>query len=126
MEKFFYKRKLVGIRLKTLPKGTAPLTDPEGPLQVLSLKHSKGVYLKAHKHTPKPRSTERLQECLIVRKGKIKIDLYGAGDKHFKSVTLSAGDFFILLDGGYGIHILENAEIFEVKNGPFVEDKILI
>ena len=126
MDKFFYKDKLIGFRSKSLPKGSVPLTDGEEPLQLVSLRHPKGSYLKAHMHKPVKRITARLQECLIVKKGKIKLDLYGP-DKHlFKSVYLLAGDFFVLMQGGIGIHILKDAEMIEVKNGPFKEDKVLI
>ena len=67
-----------------------------------------------------------MQECIIVKKGKIRVDLYGPDKKMFKKVVLKTGDLLILLNGGYGIHILEDAEMIELKNGPFVEDKVLI
>jgi len=31
-----------------------------------------------------------------------------------------------MMNGGYGIKILSDSELIEVKNGPFVEDKELI
>ena len=124
MEKIFYKKTLIGIRIKKLAKGSMPITDPKESVQVIGLKHPKGAYLKAHAHKPRRRVTTRLQEGLVVRKGKIRIDLYAP--KKFKSVILRAGEMFLLLNGGYGIHILEDAELFEFKNGPFLEDKVLI
>lgn len=127
MEKVFYKNILIGIRVRKLPKGSVPITDERESLQIIGLKHTEGAYLKAHAHKPRRRITQRLQECLVVRKGKIKIDLYEPERwKKCKSVTLKAGEMFLLLNGGYGIHILEDAELFEFKNGPFLEDKILL
>lgn len=127
MEKIFYKKILIGIRVKRLQKGSVPITDPKESVQVVGLKHAKGAYLKAHAHKPRRRVTSRLQEGLVVRKGKIKIDLYAPkSGKKCKSIALKAGEMFLLLNGGYGIHILEDAELFEFKNGPFLEDKILI
>lgn len=127
MEEIYYKKTLVGIRIRTLKKGSIPITRDEEPLQLLGLKHPKGHYLLAHKHEVKRRSTDNLQECLVVRKGKVKVDIYAPGDIKCKSIILKAGELFILLNGGYGIHILEDAEMFEVKNGPFMgDDKILI
>lgn len=127
MKKIFYKNILIGIYVKRLEKGSVPITDANEFVQVVGLKHPKGAYLKAHMHKPRRRVTPRLQEGLVVRKGKIKIDLYTpkSGEK-FKSITLKVGEMFLLLNGGYGIHILEDAELFEFKNGPFLEDKILI
>ena len=124
-----YKNKLVAIFMGRFPKGSIPQTNGQEPLQLVTLKHPKGKYLLAHAHQPTPRKTTKMQECIIVKKGKIKVDLYGADNKVFKlfkKVTMKAGDLLILLDGGYGIHILEDAEMIELKNGPFLEDKVLI
>ena len=121
-----YKNKLVAIVLGKFPNGSIPQTDGKEPLQLVTLKHSKGKYLSAHTHKPTSRTTAKMQECIIVKKGKIKVDLYGPDQKMFKKVILKTGDLLILLNGGYGIHILEDAELIELKNGPFVEDKILL
>lgn len=126
MEKIFYKKTLVGILISTIPDGSIPATDEKEPLQLVTLKHRKGAYLKAHTHIPKKRTTSGLQECLIVKKGKLKLDLYGPDKKLFKNISLNQGEVFVLTKGGYGIHILEDSELIEVKNGPFLEDKILI
>lgn len=126
MDKIFYKNKLVGFRLRVLSKGSIPITDGSEPLQVVTLKHPKGVYLKAHMHAPRKRQTASLQECLIIKKGKVKLDLYGPDKKFLKYIYLSAGELFLLMGGGIGIHVIKNAEMIEVKNGPFKEDKVLI
>jgi len=124
--KIQYKNKLVGVLLKTIPVGSIPHTDSKESLQLVSLKHPKGKYLVAHAHKPIKRTTNNLQECLIVKKGKIKVDLYSSDKKKFKNITLKTGDVFILLNGGYGIHFLESSELIELKNGPFMEDKVLL
>lgn len=126
MEKINYKNLLIAIRVKRLKNGAVPLTDPLEPLQVLTHKRKKGKYTKAHIHTPKKRVTQNLQECLVVIKGKIKIDLYTPEKKFFKFIYLSTGEAVILMNGGHAVHILKDCEIIEIKNGPFVEDKVLI
>ncbi|TSC79448.1 MAG: hypothetical protein G01um101429_435 [Parcubacteria group bacterium Gr01-1014_29] len=127
MDEIYYKKILVGIRVRTLKKGSVPITRDEEPLQLLGLKHPKGHYFVPHRHTPMKRVSNQLQECLVVRKGKVKVDIYAPGDIKFKSVILKEGELFILLNGGYGIHVLEDAELFELKNGPFLgNDKVLI
>lgn len=126
MEKIYFGKTLVGIRIKKMGPGTVPITEPEEFLQMLTLKHPKGKYLLAHTHEPKKRSTTALQECLVVMKGRIKIDLYNPQKKLFKKIFLNAGESFILLNGGYGIHVLKDAEMMEFKNGPFKEDKVLL
>ena len=95
-------------------------------LQLLTLKHPRGTYLKAHLHSPRKRVPQRLQEGWIVRKGKVRLDLYGPDKRFFKYIFLKKGQAFILITGGIAIHVLDDTEIFEVKNGPFIEDKVLI
>lgn len=116
----------MAIRIKRSKKGVMSLTDPREPLQVLVHKRKMGEYVKAHTHTPKKRVTQKLHECLVVVKGKIRIDFYTPDKKFFKYIYLSTGEGVILVSGGHAVHILEDSEIIEVKNGPFVEDKILI
>lgn len=127
MRNIFYKKRLVGILVRTIKKGSLPVTDGVHALQMVTLKHPRDKYLMAHTHAPKKRVTTHLQECLVVRSGKIRIDLYAVPERiKFTTVTLKAGDCFILLDGGYGIRVLEDAEMLEFKNGPFIEDKVLL
>ncbi|MDP6703953.1 MAG: hypothetical protein QF775_00530 [archaeon] len=126
MKKILYKDTLVGIKISSLSEKTSPITDEKEPLQVVTLKHPKEAYLVAHTHTPQERTTAKLQECLIVKKGRIKIDLYGPNKVMFREIELSEGEMFILQNGGYGIHMLEDSEVIEVKNGPFIEDKEMI
>jgi hypothetical protein len=126
MEKIYYGKTLAGIRIRRITKGSNPITDGKEAVQIVTLKHPKGKYLAAHKHEHRVRTTQSLQECLFVKKGKIRLDLYTPKDTCFKRVTLTEGDAFLLISGGVGIHIIENSELIEVKNGPFVEDKVLI
>lgn len=126
MEKIFYKKVLLGTRIKRFEKGSNPLTDDAEFIQALSLKHPKGSYLKAHYHKPMKRVTSKVQECLIVQRGRVKLDLYGYDNKFFKFIFLGPGEVFILLNGAFGIHMVKDSELIEVKNGPFKKDKILI
>lgn len=103
-----------------------PVTDPKEPLQLVAFKHKAGKYTKAHIHKPRKRITQGLQEFLIVTKGKIKIDLYAPDKKIFKSIYLTAGQAVIFMHGGHAVRVLKDSEILEVKNGPFIEDKVFI
>lgn len=123
---YYYHKTLIGIKISNMKEGSTPITSPDQPLQIVTLKHKKGAYLKAHMHAPKQRKTKRLQECLFVKKGRIKIDLYTTSKKYIQSLFLNEGQIFLLVEGGYGIHLLEDCQMFEFKNGPFVEDKEFI
>ncbi len=124
----FYKKTLIGIKIGKLPKGSVPITRDEEPLQMIGLKHPRGAYLKAHYHNAKHLVTRQVQECLFLRKGKVKLDIYGPAPKYkfIKKIYLNPGEAFIILNGGYGIHMLRDSELIEYKNGPYKNDKVLI
>jgi len=128
MEKIVYKGKLVGIKITKLKRGSVPITADEEPLQLIGLKHPKGAYLKKHYHSSKRLVTKQVQECLFVKKGKIKLDVYGPGPKfkYLKYIYLNPGDIFIILNGGYGINMLKDSELIEAKTGRIKNDKALI
>lgn len=128
MEEIFYNNTLMGIKITSIPEGSLPATTSQTPLQVVTLKHPKGTHLVAHKHRPVKKITNFSETCFVVRKGKVKINIYEPENhKLFKSITLKNGEVFITLNGsGHGLIILEDCELFEIKNGPFVDDKIII
>ncbi len=126
MEKIFYKNTLIGIRLSVFPKGSIAHTDAKEALGLLTLVHPKGTSLRAHVHTPQKRITKTLQECFIVIRGKVRIDLYGPDKKFFKYIILQTGQAFLALAGGHGFHFLKDSALIELKNGPFKEDKVFI
>lgn len=126
MEKFYYKKILIGIRISKFPKGSVPQTDPKEPVGILTFNHPKGSHFPAHYHKPVKRITPRLEESFIVRKGKIKINLYSPDKKYFKSIYLKSGQAFLTINGGHEITVLENCEMFEIKNGPYKNDKVFI
>jgi hypothetical protein len=99
------------------------LTQKDSILQLGYLKHQKGSVIKAHIHNPIERKIVGTQEVLWVKKGTIQVDLYDSKKTLVSKKQLSSGDLILLLSGGHGISILDDAEIVEVKNGPYVLDK---
>ena len=83
----------------------------------------KGHIGKAHRHVPKTRSTEVLQECLIVVKGKIRYDLFDERGKCFREVLVQPGEAMLILGVAHAVHFLEDSLVYELKNGPFIDDK---
>lgn len=126
MEKFYSKDILIGIKISSFSPGTHPITNNDEAIQVITLKHPSGTEIKIHRHRPEKRITTTLQECLIVKKGKIQIDLYDHYNKHVGETNLNAGELFVLLNGMWAVHFLENSEVIETKNGPYKDDKIVI
>lgn len=126
MKKIFHKNKLFAIQVKSMRPGSKPITPGQGALQLLTFKHNRGRVVEAHWHQPKQRMTKQLQECLIVSRGRIKVTLYDNEKKMFKNLYLHAGEAIIFLSGGHKVEVKEDAEMYEIKNGPFIDDKIFI
>lgn len=127
IEKIYYKKTLIGIRLLSTPKGSYPHTKPNQALGFLTLSHPKGTYLRAHIHKKMKRENiGRLQECFIVIRGKVRIDLFGPDKKFFKYIFLKEGQMFLSINGGHGFTFLKDSLVFEVKHGPYFDDKVFI
>jgi hypothetical protein len=97
------------------------LSDESFSLQIGYMSRPKGYQVIPHIHNPVERNTIGTQEVLFIKKGKIRIDFYSYEQVYLESRTLTEGDVIFLIGAGHGIDILEPAEIFEVKNGPYIE-----
>ena len=84
-----------------------------------------GYVIKPHIHNLVRREVFLTQEVLLIKSGKIKVNFYSEQKSYLFSRLLLQGDVILLASGGHGFEILENAEIIEVKQGPYVgeEDK---
>lgn len=117
----------MGIKISRIPQGSTPATDPRLPLQLVTLKHPKGALLQAHLHKKRHLYSNISETCFVIKKGRIRLNLYSPKKKFFKYIILKEGEIFISANGsGHSIKMLVDAEILEIKNGPFEEDKILI
>ena len=72
-------------------------------------------------HLPAPREVLKTQEVVLVKEGKLRIDLYSQEEKLLRSIQMKAGDIGVFLHGGHGYEILEDdTKVVEIKNGPYV------
>ncbi|MDP3900882.1 MAG: hypothetical protein Q8Q38_00870 [bacterium] len=125
--KIFKDDKLIAIVFEKFESdGTVPQTEGEYPLQLLMMRHPKGKVFDAHTHEPRDRATTFLQEAIVVVKGKLKADILTRNGEFVSQITLSPGQCVFLVDGAYKIEVLEDVEFYEFKNGPFLEDKVLL
>jgi hypothetical protein len=102
--------------------GISFFTPPEFSQQLGYMRHPAGHVVVPHRHNEVKRTVMRTQEVLFVRKGSCRVDLYSDDEQHVASLILSAGDWILLAGGGHGIEMLQECELFEVKQGPFVGD----
>ena len=86
------------------------------------LKHPGGKVIEPHVHNSVTREVYYTNEVLFIRKGKIRVVFYDAEQRYLKSRLLEAGDVVLLISGGHGFEVIDDVEIFEVKQGPFAGD----
>ena len=94
--------------------------------QLAFMSRPKGYLIPAHIHKPVPREVKHTQETLFIRSGKVKVNFYSEKRQLLESRILSAGDVILLVSGGHDFEMLEDADIVEVKQGPYAgnEDKV--
>lgn len=102
------------------------LTESTYSQQLAYMHHPEGKYIDAHIHNIEKRQIEYTQEVLIVRRGKLRVDFYTEEKQYIESTVLSDGDVILLVSGGHGFKVLEELEMIEVKQGPYLEtnDKV--
>jgi hypothetical protein len=102
-------------------EGIQFLSPNEYSLQLGYMTRPKGYRVLPHIHNSVHRNTIGTQEVLFIKSGEIRIDFYSFEQVFLESRKLSAGDIILLAGAGHGIEVLKEAEIVEVKNGPFIE-----
>jgi hypothetical protein len=86
------------------------------------MNHPKGKQIEPHIHSIVKREVLYTKEVLLIRKGKLRVDFYDDKKEYLESWVLTSGDVILLASGGHGFEILEDTEMFEVKQGPYAGD----
>ena len=50
----------------------------------------------------------------------MRIDFYNDSELYLESRILNKGDVILLANGGHGFKMIEESEIIEVKQGPYI------
>ena len=111
------------IRRSYKKDGIEFFTPDELSQQLAYMKRPKDHLIDPHVHNPVPREVLHTNEVLFIKSGKIRIDFYDQKKTYLKSSVLEQGDVILLVSGGHGIQMLEETEIIEVKQGPYLQDK---
>lgn len=98
-------------------------TPNELSQQLAYMKYDAGKTIPAHVHNPVHRDVFYTQEVLFIKKGKLRVDFYSKTQDYLESRVLEAGDVILLITGGHGFEVLEDLEMVEVKQGPYVGDQ---
>ncbi len=94
--------------------------------QLAYMRHPTGKMIQPHVHKPVHRDVDHTQEVLFLKSGKLRVDFYDESHQYLESRVLAGGDIILLASGGHGFEVIEEIEMYEVKQGPYVEgdDKI--
>lgn len=98
-------------------------TPDEFSQQLAYMRRPTGYLIEPHIHNPVPREVVYTQEVLLIRSGRLRVDFYNDERSWFESLELGPGDVILLAAGGHGFEVLEEAEIIEVKQGPYAGER---
>ena len=107
------------IRREYMPTETTFVTSPDFAQQVGFVVYPAGGVIKRHIHKTVDRQNISCSEALIVRQGRLEIDIYDQNKSLLATRELQAGDFVLMVCGGHGFRILEAVILLEIKLGPY-------
>jgi hypothetical protein len=91
--------------------------------QLAYMKRDKGYMIEPHYHNKVDRNVSLTQEVLFIKSGSVKVNFFDENCRFQSYVILSAGDVILLASGGHGFEMMADAEIIEVKQGPYCGEK---
>ena len=129
IEKIIYKKKLLALIVRGKyrnKKGITFFTTKESTQQFGYMKHEKKYIIKPHLHKKRLTRILYTTEVILLLKGIVRVDFYTHRKKYLFSKLLKQKDIIMLVSGGHGFKILKNAEMLEIKQGPYnlIKDKI--
>ena len=111
------------IRADFQKEGIEFFTPDNFSQQLGYMKREKGYIINPHTHNIVPRNITLTQEVLYIKKGTVRVDFYEKDQTYLKSTIVKTGDVILLADGGHGFEMLEESEMIEVKQGPYLEEE---
>ncbi|MCT7486740.1 cupin domain-containing protein [Aliarcobacter cryaerophilus] len=104
-------------------EGVEFFTPNDYSQQLAYMAHKKGKKIDAHIHNKVTRDIYLTQEVLVIRKGKLRVDFYTQEQVYLESSILESGDVILLAGGGHGFEVIEDLEMIEIKQGPYLGDE---
>lgn len=103
--------------------GISFFTPDDLSQQMAYMQHQAGKIIEPHLHNPVAREVHFTQEVLFIKRGKLRVDFYDENQVYCESHILLKGDVILLVTGGHGFEVLEQLEMIEVKQGPYVGEQ---
>jgi len=111
------------VRNEFRPDGIQFVTPDDYSQQLGYMRRPAGYVIQPHIHLQVDRQASFTQEVLYMRKGCVRVDFYREDESYVDSREISTGDVILLSTGGHGFEMLEESELIEVKQGPYLDDK---
>jgi len=107
-------------------EGIEFFTSPDSTQQIGCVAHKKGTTVDAHIHNKVKREVFYTHETLIMKSGKVRVDFYDNNKQYISSIEIKSGDVILFADGGHGFKYLEDTQMIEIKQGPYLQtqDKV--
>ena len=110
------------IQSDALKEGVEFFTSSEMEQQAAKMKYKSGYSILPHTHNEVKREIRTTSEVLVIIKGKLRVDFYNL-NQYFESRIVKSGDLVLLFGGSHGFKVIEDIEMIEVKQGPFLGEK---
>jgi mannose-6-phosphate isomerase-like protein (cupin superfamily) len=125
IEQIIYQNQLIAliIAARFNQPGIHFFTPPDFSQQLGYINHPVGKIIQPHIHNHVTREVQFTQEVLFLRKGKLRADFYSCQQEYIKSYVLESGDVILLVNGGHGFEVIEEIEMIEVKQGPYIGER---
>jgi mannose-6-phosphate isomerase-like protein (cupin superfamily) len=107
------------VRARFSQAGVHFFTPDNYSQQLGYMRHPGGSIIQPHVHNNIRREIFYTNEVLFIRSGRIRVDFYGDAKDYLESRMLEVGDVILLVRGGHGFEVIEDAEMIEVKQGPY-------
>lgn len=102
--------------------GISFVTPPESSMQIGMMRRPVGYKIAPHVHKKVVRRVSDTHEVLVIRDGRIRVNFYDH-DRNVRQVCeLEKGDIILLCGGGHGFEFLADADVVEIKQGPYAGD----
>jgi hypothetical protein len=97
------------------------ITEDDEFIQVGTWWYDNEKKLDRHRHNKIERIANITQECVIIMRGSMEVNVYDCCDQFVGNFRMRSGDFAVFLAGGHEYIIKsDNTKIIETKNGPFL------
>lgn len=102
--------------------GVSFFSEDDFSQQLGCIRQPAGHVIAPHVHNAVPREVVYTQETLVVRDGRMRVDLYRDDRTLLERRVLTSGDAILLATGGHGFEMLDETSLIEVKQGPYAGD----